>query len=240
MSLRWFLPPGLIMVLLAGTAPLYGAMLDSTLFTTYTMDTNRTNLNFTVCGSVGTTSGCYGSGSLGPFGKVSAIVEGLPAQNLARGTVTRYIYVLDVNFASGANGVALYVYKKVDTITASGDTIAITLFKTVTLPLTGSSSTVAAMAANKNFLYVGTNQDGLAVQVKKSTFALTQYGEISGPATVQAITSNQYGFVTTTWITSSKSQAFNVIDPNGVPQEGGGGGSFMLNTIQALPPSTLP
>jgi hypothetical protein len=96
------------------------------------------------------------------------------------------------------------------------------------------------MAANKNFLYIGTNQDDLAVQVKKSTFALSQYGEVSGPATVKAITSDQYGFVTTTWITPSGAEAFDVVNASGVAQEGGGGASFMLNTVQAVQPSTLP
>lgn len=231
---------GSILVLLAGTIPLHAAALDSTLFTTYTMNTARTNLNWTVCGSLPTTEGCYGSGTLSPFGKIGAIIEGLPSQNLNKGTVTRYIYVLDVAYASGLNGVALYVYKKVDTINSSDDAVAVTLYKTVILPLTGGSSTVASMAANKKFLFIGTNQDDLAVQLTKTTFAFTQYGEVSGPATVIAITSDAYGFVTTTWLTSSNVEAFNVIDPNGMTQEGGGGGSFMLNTNQAVQPSTLP
>jgi hypothetical protein len=96
------------------------------------------------------------------------------------------------------------------------------------------------MAANNKFLYIGTNQDGFAVQLKKSTFAISQYAEISGPATVESITSDQYGFITTTWITSSGATGFNVIDPNGVAQEGGGGSEFMANTVQAVRPTTLP
>lgn len=240
MHRRWFLGGLATLALLIGAVPVHGANLDSTLFTTYTMDTARTNLNWLVCGSLPGSSGCYGAGSFGPFGKIGAVVEGLPTQNLTKGTVTRYIYVLDEDYASGLNGVALYVYKKVDTISGSSDTITVTLFKTVILPLTGGSSTVLSMAANKNFLFIGTNQDGLAVQLKKSTFAISQYAEISGPATVESITADQYGFVTTTWITSSGSTGFIVIDPNGFAQEGGGGSQFMLNTVQAVRPSTLP
>jgi hypothetical protein len=227
----------LIFVLLSGTAPNCAAAIDSTLFTTYTMNSARTNLDWTVCGSLGTGSGCYGAGFLGPFGKIGGLIEGLPVQNLTKGTVTRYIYVVDVAYKS--TGVAIYVYKKVDTI-AGTDTISVTLFKIVVLPLTGGSATVASMAANKTFLYIGTNKDDLAVQVRKSTFAISQYGQISGPATVTAITANSYGYVTTTWTASGGSDAFNVIDPNGVPQVGGGGASFMLNTVQAVRPSTLP
>jgi hypothetical protein len=227
----------LIFALISGTAPHCAAAIDSTLFTTYIMNTARTTLDWTVCGSTGGTNGCYGAGSLGPFGKVGGLIEGLPAQNLTRGTVTRYIYVVDVAYKS--TGVAIYVYKKVDTITST-DTISVTLFKIVALPLTGGSTTVASMAANKNFLYIGTNKDALAVQVRKSTFAISQYGQLSGPATVTAITSDQYGYITTTWTASVGSDAFNVIDPNGASQGGGGGASFMLNTVQAVRPSTLP
>lgn len=223
-----------------GAVPVHGANLDSTLFTNYTMNTARTNLTWYVCGSLPGTDGCYGAGFLGPFGKIGAMIEGLPSQNLSKGTVTRYIYVLDENYAPGPNGVALYVYKRVDTIAEGDDTITVTSFKTVILPLTGGSSTVSSMAANKNFLYMGTNQDDSAVQLKKSTFAISQYAEISGPATVESITADQYGFITTTWTTSSGSAGFNVIDPNGFAQEGGGGSEFMLNTVQAVRPTTLP
>jgi hypothetical protein len=103
------------------------------------------------------------------------MIEGLPTQNRTKGTVTRYIYVLDIAYGSGGNGVALYVYKKVDTVTSSDDTVSVTLFQTVSLPLTGGSATVASMAANTAFLYVGTNQDDLAVQMKKNNFAITQF-----------------------------------------------------------------
>ena len=240
MHSRWFLGSLATLALLIGAVPVHGANLDSTLFTTYTMNTARTNLSWLVCGSLPGSSGCYGAGSVGPFGKIGAMVEGLPTQNLTKGTVTRYIYVLDEDYASGLNGVALYVYKKVDTISGSFDAITVTLFKTVTLPLTGGSSTVSSMAANKNFLFMGTNQDFFGIQLKKSTFAISQYAEISGAATVESITADHYGFITTTWITSSGSTGFNVIDPNGLVQEGGGGSQFMLNTVQAVRPSTLP
>jgi hypothetical protein len=229
-----------MLLLLSRTVLLHAAAIDSSLFTTYTMDAQRTNLDWVVCGSTQTTSGCYSAGFLGPFGRVGAMIEGLPAQNRTKGTVTRYIYVLDIAYGSSGNGVALYVYKKVDTVTSSDDAVSVTLFQTVSLPLTGGSATVASMAANAAFLYVGTNQDDLAVQMKKNNFAITQFGEVSGPATVTAITADQYGYVTVTWITSGGSNAFDVIGPNGQAQEGGGGASFMLNTVQAVRPTTLP
>jgi hypothetical protein len=91
------------------------------------------------------------------------------------------------------------------------------------------------MAANANFLYIGTNQDQLAVQVKKSNFAITQFSEVSGPYNVTSITADQYGFVTVTW---GKGAGFHVINKNGQAQDGGGGDLFMLNTSVAILPSS--
>lgn len=164
------------------------------------------------------------------------MIEGNPTQNLTAGTVTRYIYVLDVGYGSGANEVALYVYKRVDVISGSSDSVSISLFKTVTLPLTGGTTTIASMGANAKFLYIGTNQDQLAVQVQKSNLAITQFSEVSGPYNVTSITADRYGFVTVTW---GKGAGFEVLDQNGHAQEDGGGDSFMLNTSEATLPSAV-
>jgi hypothetical protein len=232
--LRLVLAVSLASVLLVGT-PLYASAIDSTLFTTYTLSGN-TNINWTVCGSLPGTSGCYGSGTIGPFGRIGAMIEGNPAQNLKAGTVTRYIYVVDVAYGSGGNEVALYVYKKVDVIRGGDDSVSTSLFKTVTLPLTGGSPTIASMGANAKFVYIGTNQDQMAVQLQKSNFAITQFSEVSGPYNVTSITADQYGFVTVTW---GNGAGFEVIDKNGRAQVGGGGNSFMLNTSVATSPSAV-
>jgi hypothetical protein len=76
------------------------------------------------------------------------MIEVNPTQSVKKGTVTRYIYVVDVAAGSGANEVFLYIYKKVDTITQSDDTVSVSLLKTVNLPLAGGAATVADMAAN--------------------------------------------------------------------------------------------
>jgi hypothetical protein len=164
------------------------------------------------------------------------MIEGNPRQNLKAGTVTRYIYILDVGYGPSGNEVALYVYKKVDVISGGDDSVSAALFKTVALPLTGGTATEASMAANSNFLYIGTNQDQLAVQVKKSNFAIIQFSEVSGPYNVTSITADQYGFVTVTW---GKGVGFYVINKNGQAQDGGGGDLFMLNTSVAILPSSV-
>jgi hypothetical protein len=230
-----------VVLLVSGVGRLYAAPLDSTLYTTYAMYEGSTTVGFTVCGSLPQSGGCYGGGTMGPFVKVGAMIEGNPSQNLTKGTVTRYLYVVDVGYGSQKNGAALYIYKRVDTITQSTDTINVTLFNTIILPLSGGSGTVVHMAANNGFLFVGTNHDELAVELKKSTLVFSQYGGGPSGVGVSAITSDPYGYVTTTWGTTTSSFGCVVTGPNGVgEQEGGGALLFMLNTIQAMVPAALP
>jgi len=232
---RLILATSVMSLLLIGNTSAQAAAIDSTLFTTYTLPAGM-RIDWVVCGSLPGTSGCYGSGSLGPFGRIGAMIEGIPSQNLKAGTVTRYIYVVDVGYGSGGNEVALYVYKKIDAISGGSDTVSASLFKTVVLPLTGGPATIASMGANTKFLYIGTNQDQLAVQLQKNNFAITQFSEVSGPYNVTSITADHYGFVTVTW---GKGAGFEVIDKNGLAQSGGGGDTFMLNTSVATVPSAV-
>jgi hypothetical protein len=225
----------LVMLLMIRTIHLHAAAIDSTLFTTYSLETRPPGISWEVCGSTLQNSGCYGIGNLGPFGQVGAMIEGKPTQNVHNGTVARYIYVMDVAYQG--NGVALYIYKKVDTITPSSDSVSVTLFNTVVLPLTGGGSAVAFMAANPKFLFVGTNQNGIAARVTKKNLTVTQLGAVSPE--LGAITADDYGYVTVTWGPSS-SPSFQVFDPNGEQQLTGGGGSLMLDTIQAIQPSAVP
>src|SRR6185437_8870979 len=69
---------------------------DASLYTTYSLASNYTTLNWDVCGYRGDSFGCYGSGSLGPFGHVGAAIEGNESVN--GNTVTRKIYVVDDGF----------------------------------------------------------------------------------------------------------------------------------------------
>ncbi|MGA7401698.1 MAG: hypothetical protein WBW38_16890 [Candidatus Sulfotelmatobacter sp.] len=200
---------------------------DSTLFTTYSG--NLTSVNWVVCGSTAETEGCYASGSLGPFVGVGAMLESNPS--VKGDVVTREIYVVD---SGSADSVKLYVYKKTDTVSTETDTVVVTLAKTVTLPLTGGSTALCSMAANSKFLFIGTNQSNQAVEVKKSTFAMTEIGGFSPPSGVTSITSDQYGYVTVT-----QGDAFTVLGPDGSFQEDGGGTDFMLGTTQAVSSSVL-
>jgi hypothetical protein len=242
---RWVLGGSIFLLLFGGAFLLHGqdtttasSPPDVTLFTTYTLDSLDQNVSWIVCGSTASSSGCYASGSLGPFGRAGALLEGNPSVNLSTNTVTRAIYVVDI---ASANGVVLYVYKKTDAVSSSFDTVTVTLSKTVTLPLAGGSTALCSMAANNGFLFIGTDQSPQAVRVQKNNLTVTQVGGFSPPINVTAITANKYGYVTVTQgHFSSGESGFSVFGPNGALQEDGGGADFMLNTATAVSTTTLP
>ncbi|HEY6765724.1 MAG TPA: hypothetical protein VI386_13215 [Candidatus Sulfotelmatobacter sp.] len=209
------------------------AAVDATLYTTYSLFSSDQTLDWIVCGSTQTTSGCYSSGSLGPFGKIGAMLEGNPTTNGS--TVTRLIYIVDVAAGSSGNSVNLNVYKKTDTVTTSSDTVAVTLMRTMTLSLTGGLTAQCFMAANPMFLFIGTNQSQSAVRVAKNGLATTQLSVFSG-INVSSITTDPYGYVTITWGTSG----FGVYNPSGALAEDGGGTDFMLNSTTSVSTTNFP
>lgn len=213
------------------------AAIDSSLYTTYSLYNNYQTLDLSVCGSTQESEGCYGSASLGPFGKVGAMLEGSPSTKGS--VVTRYIYVVDCAAGSNSNGVELYVYKKTDTISSSSDTVSVTLAHSISLPLTGGDVAVCPMAANASTLYIGTDQSAQGVSVKKSTLAVTTLPGYSPPINVTSITADAYGYVTVTQGNGSDT-AFAVYAPTGGQVEDGGGSDFMLDTMNAVTTASLP
>jgi hypothetical protein len=97
------------------------------------------------------------------------------------------------------------------------------------------------MAANAGFLFIGTDQSSQGVRLQKTNSAIVTIPGFSPPINVAAITSDKYGYVTVTFGSFNGGQsAFYVFGPNGALQEDGGGAPFMVNTTQAVLPSTLP
>jgi len=109
------------MLLFAAALPLHGENgvgaasppPDAGLYTTYELGSSNTVI-WGVCGSVFGGDGCVRGGSLGPFGKVGAMMETSAFFDMSTDTVTRWIYVVDIGSGSAHNGVRLYVYKKTD------------------------------------------------------------------------------------------------------------------------------
>ena len=133
------------------------------------------------------------------------------------------------------------MYKKVDKVTASTDTITVTLTNTVNLPLTGGTSAQGFMAANNGFLFIGTDQTPQAVRVAKSNLALATVLGFSPPINVFAITANKYGYVAVTFGGSSTNVGGTVwLAPNGYSVQDGGGAYFLLDTINGVSSTGLP
>jgi hypothetical protein len=210
---------------------------DANLYISYFFGSNFQDVAWVVCGSTQQSSGCFDSGNLGPFGKVGAMIESDPA--VKGNTVTRGIFIVDCN--SSGNGVELYGYKRVDTITTSFDTTTITLIKQIPLPLTGGSSATCSMVANQKLLFIASDQGGGGVvEVQKSNLNVTQLGGFAPPI---ILTVNQYGFVTvTSGSFGNNNGSFEQFNPAGQGVGDGGGTWFMLGTqtgvsIANLPPS---
>lgn len=226
---------------LVSAMPLHATAPDATLYTSYEFFGNYQTIDWFVCGSTLNTEGCYAAGSLGPFGQAGALIEGNPSSNLKTGTVTRDIYVVDDAAGTTGTGVTLYVYKKTDVVTASTDTVTVSLIKTVPLSLTGGTTAVCSMAADNKFLFIGTNLSPNVLRVEKSNYTITEIGGFEPPINVTAITADKYGYVIVTFGGLTASENANIeFDPNGNTIGDGGGAWFTLNTAVGLSPATVP
>jgi hypothetical protein len=219
----------LTFIFLAGSIASHAAAIDAGLYTTYTTYDAKTTLSWLVCGSLADSSGCYQSGSLGPFGEIGTVIEGSKTYNNSKGTVTRYLYVIDQEYGSAQDGVALYAYKRVDTITSSYVTTTFTLEQTVSLPLTGGSSATVFAGGNSGYLVIGSSLSTVPVEVTKKTYAVSSIDIISQVPV--SITADNYGYITVT-----SADAFFVVGPNGQLEEDGGGSPFMMNTLLGIQP----
>jgi len=215
---------------------------DAGLYTSYALGSDYQTAIWTVCGTIQTTEGCFGSGTLGPFAHAGALIESKPVVDFATGTVIRYIYVVD-NAAAPGTDVKLYVYKKVDVVTSSTDTVTVTLVKAVPLPeLTGGSTALAYMAANVNYVYVGTNVSTWAVRVQRTNLThIVETTGVSPAAAVSAITSDYYGNMTVTFGGAPGGTAGSLqFDINGNSLGTLSSNDYMLNTSAALQTDSLP
>ena len=211
--------------------------LDAGLFTTYEIDQEDQNLSFVVCGSTTQSEGCYGSGSIGPLNRIGTAQEGYPYT--IKNTVTRDIYLLDVEAGNSNDEVKLYIYRKTDAITSSYDQVSVALYKIVPLPqLTGGKQALSFMAGNREVLAIGTDQSQYAVLLNKCDDTLTQIGGFSPPLNVTSITADSSGYITVTQ-GNGVSSGFTVIGPHGLFEEDGGGAPFMLNDTNGTNLSTL-
>ncbi len=228
----------LVLALTLG-GPAWAAAPDATLYTTYTVTTGLTSASWLVCGATAQSEGCFAVGTLGPFGRIGAMLESHPATEGQ--TVTRQVYVLDVASGTGGTGVTLFTYTKQDVITDSSDIVTVSLKSKIALPLTGGASVTGMMAANTKYICAGTSQSTQAVSIERSKGVVTGLGGFSPPLTVAAITADAYGYVTVTYgAPGAQASGFYVFGPTGAYQGDGGGAQFMLDASNAVIPAPLP
>lgn len=212
---------------------------DAGLFNGYELDSTYTNITLYICGSVPGSEGCYGSGELGPFGHVGALVESVA--HTAGNVVTHNIYVVDV--AAGASGadVMLYRYILTNTVQPPNDSISYRLVKKIPLPLTGGPDVRCSLAANGGFLFVGTDKSASVVRVAKNGYAIASFVEASNNPTVAAITADANGFVLVAFGGNADGPGAQIeFGPNGNEFGGGGGTWFTLPSNQGISTKDLP
>jgi hypothetical protein len=226
---------GVILFFSGATVSSRAAAPDSGILTMYGFQAGQT-ISYIVCGNTELTGGCFAQGSIGPFGRVGALLEGSPT--VEGNVVTRRLYVLDLGAGSAGTGVVLWVYTKSDTVSDSSDTVTVRLSKQLELPLVGGASVAGFMAANENALYVGTSQSTQAVSVRKGSWAITELGGTIPSSTVDLIVADSYGYVEVLQgLGSQVGGSFNIYGPNGEDFEGGGGAPVILDWRNALIPN---
>ena len=201
-----------------------------------------TQLTWSVCGSVNGSNGCYGTGTLGGFGRIGALIQGAPTVDATTGLVTRNLYVIDQAVGGGTSTTTqLRVFELDETVAAPNVTVAMKEVKRVSLPMKGGLGTQTWLVGNRNFLIVGNSADGSPYSVAKSGLAV-QAQQFNG--TLEEVTTNGYGFVETdhdTGFNPGEVTMFYTYDANLQPVDSGGGGAgYFLNTEVGLPRTDVP
>ncbi|HJT79687.1 MAG TPA: hypothetical protein VJ719_00700 [Chthoniobacterales bacterium] len=205
--------------------------LDQRLYTDYNLFFGRTQLNWSVCGRLGTAFGCFRSGNFEGFGHVGALLQSRAVAESAPNTISRYIYIVDTQSGPSKNLVMLWVYKRTEVITPVMYAPTISYVTATVLPLIGGPSAVASMAANDVMVVIGTNQSANIAIFYPGGFTATT-SDITPLSNIVAITSDDHGNISV-----SGTSGLVQFGPSGKLQSYGGGSSFLLNPVQGL---TLP
>jgi hypothetical protein len=208
---------------------------DAGLSIDYGFDPTFRTVTWKLCGSVPGSSGCYGNGTIGTFGHIGAMVQGLVSIDKTNDIVRRDLYIFDQAVGGGSSTtVGLYVYRMTETIAAPNVTVTVNKIKSLGLPLVGGANAKSFIAGDQSSVYTGTDQNSDDEQVDKSSYGYFALGGFSPPSPASGITTDQYGFVAVTFGGISGADGFFVLDPDGGTFSDGGGSAFLLGTVQAF------
>jgi hypothetical protein len=212
---------------------------DAGLYTAYFFSSGYASVDFFVCGSVPGSDGCYGTGSLGPFGHAGAMAEG--GAHIVGNVVKHDTYVVDVAGGPKGTEVVLYQYEITNTVNPPYDSVTYKLVQNVSLPLAGGAKERCSLAANSGFLFVGTSKSTFVVRVAKEGFALESFYGFSNNPTVAAITTDDRDFVVVAFGANAGGPGGNIeFDSAGEPVSDGGGAWFTLPRGQGISTKDLP
>jgi hypothetical protein len=216
--------------------PAAATTLDERLYTNYNTFSGG-QVNWSVCGILGTSFGCFQGGNFqglnGGFGKVAALLQTRPVAEAAPNTISRDIYIVDTQDGPNKTDVFLYIFRRTEVITPVSYQVSTALTRRVTLPLVGGPSAIASMAANDPLVVIGTNLSPDVAVYHKGGF--TAGGSDMPVPNVLAITADERGN-----INISSADFFAQIGPSGKLQKYGGGSSFLLNSTNGfVPPAGL-
>jgi hypothetical protein len=192
------------------------------LYTTYSF--TPTSLNWTTCGSLLGSSGCFSSGSVISFGHICAVLEDKSRSQSGSYDSKQRIYVMDNN-ATGNNDVVLDVLEKKIVVSDNYATTTFTKIADASLPLVGGAA--CQIAANNVVILAGTTQSTNAAYIVKKTLAVSSYGGFTPPLEVTTITSDASGYITVNFA-GNPFTGFGLIGPNGAEESGGGGNAYVI------------
>ncbi|GLI91075.1 hypothetical protein [Methylocystis echinoides] len=196
--------------------------------TTYSINTAKTYVYSSTCGTTTNTSGCYGGATLGPFRQACAIASTpITTTTQADGstTFTRRIAVMDRGSQAGAS-VNLFVYLESNNVKPDSATPTTRLLRRVTLPVIGGPTASCSLARNGAGFYLGTNLSNNAVRVDDS-FATSTTPGFSPPIPVAGVTSTPEGYMLVTH-KSSASSGYYLFNNSGATMQSGGGSSLLV------------
>jgi hypothetical protein len=217
-----------LLAILPHAAQARTAPINANLYTTYQFTDSNQGLSWVTCGATQQSEGCFGSGQLGTFGDICAVLQG--KAKIKGDTVTQDVYVFDRDYEGGTN-LYLDVYKKTDVITDSYDTTTFTATKQINLQLPAGKKVSCFAAAGPAYIFVGTSKSDTAVSISKSDLSLGTVGGFSPPTALTGIQADNRGYVSVNF-----GNGFYLFGPNGQGEEDGGGNALLLNEISPLVP----
>lgn len=199
---------------------------DSGLYTSYTLSSDATSISASVCGAVPGSSGCYGGGALTGFHRACAVIEGTPTYK--GNTATRLVYVLDGQTLNSAVA-RLWVFRKIDAIAASFDTVTFTEIRRVDTGLPGGKRAACYLAANDTYLFAGTSAATSAARIGKTDYQVTAVGGSIPPANMIGISADERG-----WVSMNFNGSFYLVGPQSGEGGVGGGQAWIAGTSNGL------